>query len=242
MPDMIGPYTKIRSEFNVAVAMRDGVTLYADVYRPDADGPLPVLLQRTPYDKTQNRTGSLDVMRAASHGYAVVVQDTRGSYASEGEFYPFLDEPNDGYDTVQWCAEQPWSSGKVGMFGRSYVGATQWLCAITNPPGPHVHRAGHYSVGLLRGLDLPGRRAGLGLCPVVDDAAADHGQPGRAFQPTRRARRDTRGIAGGVQRAGLYLPSPTHRGPAAPQRTAGRLLLRLDPPFVQRRLLEPLAD
>ena len=135
MPDMIGPYTNIRSDFNVPVAMRDGVTLYADVYRPDVDGPLPVLLQRTPYDKTQNRTGSLDVMRAASHGYAVVIQDTRGRYASEGEFYPFLDEPNDGYDTVEWCAEQPWSSGKVGMFGRSYVGATQWLCAITNPPG-----------------------------------------------------------------------------------------------------------
>ncbi len=135
MPDMIGPYTNIRSEFNLPVAMRDGVTLYADVYRPDADEPLPVLLQRTPYDKTQNRVGSLDVMRAASHGYAVVVQDTRGRYASEGEFYPFLDEPNDGYDSVQWCVEQPWSSGKVGMFGRSYVGATQWLCAITNPPG-----------------------------------------------------------------------------------------------------------
>ena len=135
MPDMIGPYTNIRSEFNVPVAMRDGITLYADIYRPDIDGPLPVLLQRTPYDKTQNRTGSLDVMRAASHGYAVVIQDTRGRYASEGEFYPFLDEPNDGYDTVQWCAGQPWSSGKVGMFGRSYVGATQWLCAITNPPG-----------------------------------------------------------------------------------------------------------
>ena len=134
MPDMIGPYTTIFSEFNVPVAMRDGVTLYADVYRPDVPEPLPVLLQRTPYDKTQNRTGSLDVMRAASHGYAVVVQDTRGRYASEGEFYPFLDEPNDGYDTVQWCAAQPWSSGKVGMFGRSYVGATQWLCAITNPP------------------------------------------------------------------------------------------------------------
>lgn len=134
MPDMIGSYTTIRSEFNVPVAMRDGVTLYADVYRPDVSEPLPVLLQRTPYDKTQNRTGSLDVMRAASHGYAVVVQDTRGRYASEGEFYPFLDEPDDGYDTVEWCAAQPWSSGKVGMFGRSYVGATQWLCAITNPP------------------------------------------------------------------------------------------------------------
>ena len=134
MPDLMGPYTAIRSEFGVPVVMRDGVTLYADVYRPDTDAPVPVLLQRTPYDKSQGRTGSLDVMRAASHGYAVVVQDTRGRYASEGEFYPFLDESNDGYDTVQWCAAQPWSIGRTGMFGRSYVGATQWLCAIANPP------------------------------------------------------------------------------------------------------------
>ncbi len=134
MPDLMGPYTNIRNELNLAVPMRDGVTLYADVYRPDVAGPLPVLLQRTPYDKSQGRTGALEVIRAASHGYAVVIQDTRGRYTSEGEFYPFLDEPNDGHDTVQWCADQPWSSGKVGMFGRSYVGATQWLCAITNPP------------------------------------------------------------------------------------------------------------
>ena len=135
MPDMMGPHTTIISEMGLPARMRDGVTLYADVYRPDGDGPWPVLLQRTPYDKSQGRTGALEVMRAASHGYAVVIQDTRGRYESEGEFYPFLDEPNDGYDTVQWCVEQPWSSGKVGMFGRSYVGATQWLCAITNPPG-----------------------------------------------------------------------------------------------------------
>ena len=134
MPDLMGPYTNIRNELDLAVPMRDGVTLFADVYRPDVDEPLPVLLQRTPYDKSQGRTGALEVIRAASHGYAVVIQDTRGRYTSEGEFYPFLDEPNDGYDTVQWCAEQPWSTGKVGMFGRSYVGATQWLCAITNPP------------------------------------------------------------------------------------------------------------
>ncbi len=134
MPDMMGPYTAIRSDFGLPVTMRDGVTLYADVYRPDVDAPLPVLLQRTPYDKSQSRTGTLEVMRAASHGYAVVIQDTRGRYTSEGEFYPFLDEADDGYDTVAWCAAQPWSSGKVGMFGRSYVGATQWLCAITNPP------------------------------------------------------------------------------------------------------------
>ena len=73
-------------------------------------------------------------MRAASHGYAVVIQDTRGRFASEGQFYPFLNEMDDGYDTVEWCASQPWSTGKVGMFGRSYVGATQWLAALARPP------------------------------------------------------------------------------------------------------------
>ena len=134
LPPSVGPHTDLQAQFNIPVPMRDGITLYADLYRPAGDTPLPTLLQRTPYDKSQSRTGSLDALRAASHGYAVVIQDTRGRYASEGEFYPFLNEPDDGYDTVQWCAAQPWSSGKIGMFGRSYVGATQWLCAITNPP------------------------------------------------------------------------------------------------------------
>lgn len=134
MPALLGPHTDIRAEFGIPVPMRDGVTLYADLYRPAGAAPLPVLLQRTPYDKSQARDGSLDALRAASHGYAVVIQDTRGRYTSEGEFYPFLNEPDDGYDTVQWCAAQPWSSGQVGMYGRSYVGATQWLCAIANPP------------------------------------------------------------------------------------------------------------
>ena len=135
MPDLMGPHAAIRSQLNLPVPMRDGVTLYADLYRPDdAPGPFPVLLQRTPYDKSQGRAGALDALRAASHGYAVVIQDTRGRYASEGDFYPFLNETDDGYDTIQWCAAQPWASGKVGMFGRSYVGATQWLAAIANPP------------------------------------------------------------------------------------------------------------
>ena len=134
MSALLGPHTDIRAEFGIPVTMRDGVALYADLYRPAGAAPLPVLLQRTPYDKSQARDGSLDALRAASHGYAVVIHDTRGRYASEGKFYPFLNEPDDGYDTVQWCAAQPWSSGQIGMYGRSYVGATQWLCAITNPP------------------------------------------------------------------------------------------------------------
>ena len=118
---------------NVAVPMQDGIQLYADVYRPPGEGPFPVILQRTPYNKTVART-PLDPLKAAEHGFAVVIQDTRGRYQSEGEFYTFRHEQTDGYDTVEWIAEQPWSSGKVGMYGASYVGATQWLAAKGRPP------------------------------------------------------------------------------------------------------------
>jgi uncharacterized protein len=118
---------------DVPVEMRDGTVLRADVYRPDSDTTWPVLLQRTPYDKNAPSM-LLNPIRAASAGYAVVVQDVRGRFASDGNFYTFRHEPDDGYDTIAWTAAQPWSTGKVGMFGLSYVGATQWLAAITTPP------------------------------------------------------------------------------------------------------------
>jgi putative CocE/NonD family hydrolase len=118
-------------ERNVAVKMRDGVTLRADIYRPKADGQFPVLLQRTPYDKNGGVSFGL---KGAARGYVVIIQDVRGRYASEGEWYTFKNEPNDGYDTVEWTATLPYSNGKVGMFGGSYVGATQMLAAITHPP------------------------------------------------------------------------------------------------------------
>jgi uncharacterized protein len=118
-------------EHNVAAKMRDGVTLRADIYRPRAEGKFPVLLTRTPYDKTPERDFG---MKAAARGYVVVAQDTRGRYASEGEWYTFKNEANDGYDTVEWAAALPYADGKVGMFGGSYVGATQFLAAITHPP------------------------------------------------------------------------------------------------------------
>jgi putative CocE/NonD family hydrolase len=131
MPDSVS----LRVETNLPVKMRDGIVLYADVYRPDSPGPFPVALQRTPYDKgAAGSMTNLDPMKAARNGYAVVIQDTRGRYTSEGEFYAFRDEINDGYDTVEWAAAQPWSTGKVGMYGASYVGATQWLAAVARPP------------------------------------------------------------------------------------------------------------
>jgi uncharacterized protein len=118
-------------ERDVPAKMRDGVTLKADIYHPMADGKYPVLLQRTPYDKNNAR---LFGMKAAARGYVVIVQDVRGRFTSEGEWYPFRHESQDGYDTVEWAAALPQSNGKVGMFGGSYVGATQMLAAIASPP------------------------------------------------------------------------------------------------------------
>ena len=131
MPDSVS----VKVETNLAAAMRDGVTLYADVYRPDGPGPFPTILQRTPYDKSSPLAAQMmDPIKAAKAGFALVIQDTRGRYTSGGEFYCFADDINDGYDTVEWAAAQPWSSGRVGMIGASYVGATQWLAAVARPP------------------------------------------------------------------------------------------------------------
>jgi putative CocE/NonD family hydrolase len=118
-------------ESDVVVTMRDGVKLRADIYRPNTEGKFPVLLQRTPY----NKDNDVDFgFKAAAQGYVVIVEDVRGRYASEGEWYTFKNEPNDGYDTIEWTAALPYSNGKVGMFGGSYVGATQMLAAIAHPP------------------------------------------------------------------------------------------------------------
>jgi putative CocE/NonD family hydrolase len=118
-------------EHSVAMKTRDGVTLRADIYRPAGEGKFPTLLQRTPY----NKSSTADFARkAAARGYLVVVQDVRGRYSSEGEWYAFKHETEDGYDTVEWAAALPNSNGKVGMFGGSYVGATQMLAAIGHPP------------------------------------------------------------------------------------------------------------
>src|SRR5215475_15846267 len=117
-------------EHDVKVAMRDGVVLHADIYRPAAEGKFPVLLQRTPYDRRNFDFG----LKGAQRGFVVIIQDVRGRYSSDGDFYTFINEPNDGYDTVEWAAALPYSNGKVGMFGGSYVGATQMLAAIAHPP------------------------------------------------------------------------------------------------------------
>jgi uncharacterized protein len=124
------PY-RVTIHHGVTAAMRDGVKLAADIYQPEADAKFPVLLQRTPY----NRAGAAESAAAmAAHGYVVIIQDTRGRFDSQGEFYPFRYESQDGYDTVEWAAKLPYADGKVGMFGGSYVGATQMLAAMASPP------------------------------------------------------------------------------------------------------------
>ena len=123
--------TDIVVERNVSMQTRDGVTLRADIYRPAAEGNYPVLLTRTPYNKDNT---AVFARKAVARGYMVVAQDVRGRYASEGEWYTFKHEIDDGYDTVEWAAALPHSNGKVGMFSGSYVGATQMLAAISHPP------------------------------------------------------------------------------------------------------------
>jgi putative CocE/NonD family hydrolase len=122
---------QVAIENGVRIKMRDGVSLVADIYRPKGDGKYPVLLERTPYDRKDESSMAYEL---SSHGYVVVLQDTRGRYESGGDFYPFRDESQDGFDTVEWAAKLAYADGKVGMFGGSYVGATQMLAAMARPP------------------------------------------------------------------------------------------------------------
>ena len=125
----------VQIEFDVPVPMADGTVLRADVYRPAGSGPWPVLVQRTPYGKRSPvEMIKIDILTAVSRGYIVVQQDTRGRFASDGEWCPWEFERRDGRDTVAWAAALPGSTGEVGMFGGSYTGSTQWSAAIGGAP------------------------------------------------------------------------------------------------------------
>ncbi|MGB9465885.1 MAG: CocE/NonD family hydrolase [Candidatus Acidiferrum sp.] len=119
---------------DVVVPMRDGVVLRADVILPIATGRFPTLVYRTPYGKQFALKEGGTFEKAVARGYAVVIQDVRGRYASDGDFLPYQNEGHDGFDTIEWAARQPWSDGNVGTFGLSYPGAVQWLAAVENPP------------------------------------------------------------------------------------------------------------
>jgi putative CocE/NonD family hydrolase len=129
-------YADVSVERDVECALPDGVVLRSDVYRPAAEVSLPVLLMRLPYNKTTGGAnwGYAHPAWYASRGYVVAVQDVRGRFASDGDFYPFRHEAADGYESVEWAARLPGSNGKVGMYGFSYPGATQLLAATAQPP------------------------------------------------------------------------------------------------------------
>src|SRR5437588_1557329 len=126
---------------------RDGVGLGTDVYRPAGHGPFPVLLERTPYDKSapsrSERTAAVAPARSRTevaayfvrHGYAVVYQDCRGRYRSEGQFTKYLSEAEDGFDTLAWLVTQPWCNGRIATMGLSYSAHTQMALGCLDPPG-----------------------------------------------------------------------------------------------------------
>jgi len=149
---------------DVPAVMRDGTALMSNVYRPLSGGPFPVLLTRLPYSKDLSAdTTYFDPMKAARHGYIVVVQDVRGRYASEGEFTPFVREFEDGHDSVEWAASLPGSNGRVGMFGLSYFGKTQWHAAVTQPPSLGSMAPGQTWGNHLNGVQMRGGAHELGL-------------------------------------------------------------------------------
>jgi putative CocE/NonD family hydrolase len=121
----------VRADRNAAMGMRDGTVLRADIFRPAEGGPFPVLLVRTPYGEPMVR--STPVLPAMDAGFAVVLQHCRGTGASDGEFTPFQNEGDDGVDTIEWCARQPWCNGSIGMYGPSYLGMVQFAAAVKAP-------------------------------------------------------------------------------------------------------------
>ena len=135
-PPSPSPGLPVEAVRDAPCRVRDGTTVYADVYRPVDGGPHPALLMREPYDKTTAQTGSGYNHPAwwAAQGWVTVVQDVRGRFRSEGEFYPFVDEAKDGYDAVEWAARLDGVDGRVATYGFSYPGATQLLAATERPP------------------------------------------------------------------------------------------------------------
>jgi len=133
--ELSAPTYNVKIEFSTRVKMRDGVDLSVDIYRPDSDARFPVILSRTPYNKSTPRGGHLELGRYfAARGYVYVAMDVRGRGDSDGKFTPYRNEGPDGYDSIEWCAQQPWSTGKVGTIGASYLGYDQWIAALQQPP------------------------------------------------------------------------------------------------------------
>ncbi len=182
---MAAPPYNVQMESDVAVPMRDGVTLRADVYRPQADGPFPVILTRTPYNKsTLDGSPSPTEEALAAAGYVVVAQDVRGRYASDGEFTPLFafgyPDVEDGYDSVEWCARLPDTTGEVGIFGNSYGGFTSYCAAFSAAPSLRCV----FAEGMTQRLTdfephfRPGRRFAWSMCTIAPDIRRKKGLAG----------------------------------------------------------------
>ncbi len=167
-------------ERNVPATMRDGIRLQADIYRPKGDGKYPVVLARTPYGKAA--VESIERVIAA-HGYIAVVQDCRGRVDSEGAWYAFKNDDNDGYDTVEWAATIPGSDGRVVMWGGSYAAITQVMAAVTSPPHlagiapfmvpSNFHEGAIYQGGAFEQLLADSWSGGVNADPVTHKPPAD---------------------------------------------------------------------
>ena len=217
-------------DLGIGVPMSDGTGLATDVIRPSGGGPLPAVVVRTPYNRRTPATRSLQVnaLGLAEAGYAVVIQDARGRFASGGDFEPFVNEQADGVDTIEWVAAQPWCTGRVGMAGTSYLGYCQ-LAAAARRPEP------------LRAI-MPG----LTPCDVRDGWIRERGEPNHGFNlswilgallPADSRMADP---AGALERLGPARPDrgfrlgdrPPHRG-----QSAGRSLAGVEPHSPLRRSL-----
>jgi predicted acyl esterase len=127
------PSPAVKIILGARIPMRDGVTLSANIFRPDKSGKFPVIILRTPYGK--NSASQFGYGRFfAEKDYVYIVEDSRGRHDSDGIFHAMHDEAEDGYDTIEWAASQPWSDGNVGTFGGSYGGENQWMAATCRPP------------------------------------------------------------------------------------------------------------
>ncbi|RKY66763.1 MAG: hypothetical protein DRP97_07910 [Candidatus Latescibacterota bacterium] len=176
--------------------MRDGAILRANVFRPDAAGTFPGLLIRTPYGKP---TGGFE--RFVRAGYVVAAQDARGRYASDGEYVPFTVEDTgdaeDGYDTVEWLAEQTYCNGNVGTMGASYNAWMQWMLAKMRPP--HLVAMCAYSIPLELtemnwcGAFRPARRVRWWMTSLAPDLRRRQGLAGPHTRTEAAARRRRRG-------------------------------------------------
>jgi putative CocE/NonD family hydrolase len=182
----LGMKCAVAVEYDISVPMRDGVVLKADVYRPATSGKHPVVLVRTPYDKLATAQNAalrgFDPLTFARAGYAVVVQDVRGTGMSGGELHPFRAETSDGETTIEWAAAQAWSTGAVGMAGPSYLGATQLLAAVgahssLRVIAPFITASEYYDGWTYQGGAL---QLGFALSWAIRFAAAEAARQARA--------------------------------------------------------------